>query len=93
MTNSFECFKCGGKGKIEAFSHIAAGDCFQCGGTGRLMTREQRAEHNRKLAANAQKRIDAHDLRCAKECGLSLEEFRHIADPKRYPRPQEGVGA
>jgi RecJ-like exonuclease len=83
MTNSFECFKCSGKGKIEAFSHIENGDCFQCCGTGRLMTREQRAKL---AAANSRKKLDAHDRRCAKECGLSLEEFRHISDPKRYPR-------
>lgn len=83
MANLFECLKCGGKGKICGFEHIANGDCFQCCGTGRLMTREQRA----KVAADkAQKNVDSHDRRLAKECGLSLEEFRHISDPKRYPR-------
>jgi len=82
-----ECFKCGGKGAIEAFRHVANGDCFQCAGTGRLMTR---AERDKLVAVNSQKRLDAHDRQVAKECGLSLEEFRHISDPKRYPR-LEGV--
>ena len=63
--------------------HVANGDCFQCCGTGRLMTREQRAKL---VAANSQKRLDVHDRRVAKDCGLSLEEFRHVSDPKRYPR-------
>ena len=30
------CPKCLGSGKIQAFSHIAAGDCFFCGATGRI---------------------------------------------------------
>lgn len=85
MANSFECFKCSGKGKISGFEHIANGDCFQCCGTGRLMTREQRAKLQR---INEDKAVDAHDRRLAKECGLSLEEFRHISDPKRYPRTE-----
>jgi len=88
MTNSFECFKCAGKGKISGFEHVANGDCFQCCGTGRLMTREQRAKV---AAAKAQKSVDAHDRRIAKECGLSLEEFRHQSDPKRYPRMEMGA--
>lgn len=36
MTATMSCGKCGGLGKIRAFSHIANGDCFDCGGTGRL---------------------------------------------------------
>lgn len=76
---TFECFKCGGKGKIRGFEHIENGDCFQCAGTGRLMSREERS---RIVVARQQKRIDTHDLRLAKSCGLSLEEFRRIAHGK-----------
>lgn len=71
-----ECFKCGGKGKIRGFEHIENGDCFQCAGTGRLMGR---GERRRVVVQREQKRLDAHDRRLAKECGLSLEEFRRIA--------------
>lgn len=85
---TFECFKCSGKGKISGFEHVANGDCFQCAGTGRLMSREER---NKVVADRSQKRLDAHDRRVAKECGLSLEEFRHISDPKRYPKPEKAA--
>jgi hypothetical protein len=37
-----ECFKCGGKGKISGFEHIANGDCFQCGGSGKLANNKRR---------------------------------------------------
>jgi DnaJ-class molecular chaperone len=86
MANSFECFKCGGKGKIEAFSHIENGDCFQCGGTGRLMTREQRAQRAKEIAAKHERDLEVYETKLAKGCGLTLKEYRHIADPKRYPR-------
>lgn len=29
-----ECGKCGGKGEIRCFSHVAGGTCFACGGKG-----------------------------------------------------------
>lgn len=75
----FECFKCGGKGKIRGFEHIENGDCFQCCGTGRLMSKADRSKF---IVEREQKRIDAHDRRLAKFCGLSLEEFRRIAHGK-----------
>ena len=31
---SVTCWKCGGKGQIEAFGHYANGVCFQCKGSG-----------------------------------------------------------
>lgn len=30
----FTCYKCGGTGRIEAFTHIENGACFACGGSG-----------------------------------------------------------
>jgi len=33
-----ECGKCFGRGRINAFSHIANGVCFSCGGSGSLGT-------------------------------------------------------
>lgn len=33
-TQTGNCPKCGGSGRIQAFSHIASGDCFMCGATG-----------------------------------------------------------
>lgn len=30
------CIKCDGKGKLEAFGHIANGDCFACKGAGQV---------------------------------------------------------
>lgn len=36
VTGKFEnCWRCGGSGRIQAFSHIAGGCCFGCGGSGR----------------------------------------------------------
>lgn len=29
-----ECGKCGGRGRINAFSHVSRGTCFACGGAG-----------------------------------------------------------
>jgi DnaJ-class molecular chaperone len=34
MTNTKECNKCGGEGKLFNFSHIMSGVCFSCNGTG-----------------------------------------------------------
>jgi len=34
MTNTKECNKCGGEGKLFNFSHIKSGVCFSCNGTG-----------------------------------------------------------
>jgi hypothetical protein len=34
--NVFDCAKCQGKGRIQAFRHYAQGDCFQCKGTGKI---------------------------------------------------------
>jgi len=34
MTNTKECNKCGGEGKLFNFSHIKSGICFSCNGTG-----------------------------------------------------------
>lgn len=31
---SNECYKCNGKGRINAFGHISGGKCFACGGSG-----------------------------------------------------------
>ena len=54
------CHKCGGKGKLLAYSHIANGRCSACLGTGRLEYRAKpqqptMAEHiadlNERLAA------------------------------------------
>jgi hypothetical protein len=37
-----ECGKCGGRGRINAFSHISHGTCFACGGSGvRLSAKRQ----------------------------------------------------
>jgi hypothetical protein len=36
MSNLVECNKCLGKGRIDAFAHIANGECFACGGTGKV---------------------------------------------------------
>ncbi len=74
-----ECFKCGGAGKIRGFEHVANGDCFQCVGTGRLMTRQERIALAR---ANEDKRIEAHDLRLARQSGMTLEQFREYTRPK-----------
>lgn len=30
-----KCVRCGGAGRISAYSHISGGECFDCGGTGR----------------------------------------------------------
>jgi len=52
-TTVCNCFKCGGKGVIRAFSGIANGICFQCGGSGKLTvaaskkSRESLSEYNR----------------------------------------------
>ena len=35
-TETMNCFKCGGRGRIVGFSHIDSGKCFQCGGAGWL---------------------------------------------------------
>lgn len=32
-----ECFKCSGRGTIQAFSAVAGGVCFSCGGAGRKL--------------------------------------------------------
>jgi hypothetical protein len=34
-----ECYKCGGRGRINAFSHVSGGTCFACGGAGVRRTR------------------------------------------------------
>jgi hypothetical protein len=34
MTNTKECNKCGGEGKLFNCSHIKSGVCFSCNGTG-----------------------------------------------------------
>lgn len=44
-----KCGKCGGTGRINAFSHYAAGRCFQCGGNGNLGTITH--EEERRLVA------------------------------------------
>jgi hypothetical protein len=33
---TYNCYKCGGSGKIGAFTHIENGTCFTCGGAGTL---------------------------------------------------------
>lgn len=35
VVESGKCLRCGGAGRISAYSHIAGGECFDCGGTGR----------------------------------------------------------
>jgi hypothetical protein len=37
----FDCYKCGGSGKIGAFAHIENGTCFTCGGAGKLDYQKQ----------------------------------------------------
>jgi len=31
------CWKCGGVGKLDAYTHVSHGICFQCDGTGKLL--------------------------------------------------------
>ena len=50
------CYKCSGLGKIQAFSHVAAGTCFACKGTGRLSVdlTVKRAELSQDLRTKAE---------------------------------------
>lgn len=36
LTVTYECDRCQGRGKIQAFTHVIGGTCFKCRGTGRL---------------------------------------------------------
>lgn len=35
VVESGKCVRCGGAGRISAYSHISGGECFDCDGTGR----------------------------------------------------------
>ena len=35
-TKTTKCPKCDGRGKIQAFNHVANGDCFACNATGQV---------------------------------------------------------
>lgn len=40
MTNNdYPCWRCEGKGRIQAYSHVVGGTCFKCHGTGRQKTK------------------------------------------------------
>lgn len=43
-TQTLECLRCNGTGKLAAFSHIAKGRCFLCGGTGIMSSKALRKE-------------------------------------------------
>lgn len=45
-----ECSRCGGEGRLVAFSHVYGGQCFKCDGHGNMLTAKGRA---------AKKRVDA----------------------------------
>lgn len=42
-TATYECPKCSGTGRIQAFSHVSTGTCFACGGKGTWQGRPVRA--------------------------------------------------
>lgn len=82
---TFPCFKCNGKGRIRGFEHIAEGVCFQCSGSGRLsVLQNEKAQANRAaLLAREQRRLDAHDAKVAALCGMTVEQFRAVAQGTR----------
>jgi len=72
-----ECSRCiGGKGRIDAFSHIKAGVCFKCGGHGFVM---------QKSKPNPQKTYEISFLWLDKEdLNYNDGEFCHCWN-KKYP--------
>lgn len=74
-----ECWKCGGSGHIEAFSHIASGDCFTCKGSGFKMVREGKVKPVAPLNEWQQEQVDA-----ITSGDLSVLSYKQLAELRSF---------
>lgn len=75
--NTYPCYRCGGLGKIQIFSHVLGGVCFACQGTGKQKTKP----HNSDAKGAHIHNINAPTAEKAKKRALFLfanasDEFR-----------------
>lgn len=60
MEKDYPCYRCDGRGKIQAYSHVMSGVCFKCGGSGRQKSKPARTVMWAVLGTNPQTGEEVH---------------------------------
>ena len=85
-----DCFKCGGKGRINYYAHVDSGICFACGGAGymtksncRVYTNEEREKSDAAYEVRKRKELEKKKAGAAQKRLDWLKKY-NIADGKIY---------